>query len=86
MSVWAYCLELGTGLVFAQTAFSLYTGPSIFAAVLLLAFLMPINAYVVSRQRTLQTNNLQYKDIRIRLYNEILNGIKVRLTEHSANN
>ena len=45
--------------------------------VLLLLCCVPLNAYVVSRQRSLQSSNLKFKDARIRLYNEILNGIKV---------
>ena len=52
----------------------------------MLLLLIPISVYVVSKQQTLQTENLKYKDIRIRLYSEILNGIKVQQTEMSGNN
>ena len=52
-------------------------GPAIFVGVLLLLCCVPLNAYVVSRQRDLHSSNLRLKDARIRLFNEILNGIKV---------
>ncbi|PVD26852.1 hypothetical protein C0Q70_12000 [Pomacea canaliculata] len=52
-------------------------GPSIIVGVILLACLIPLNSYVASKQRTLQNNCLKFKDTRIRMFNEILNGIKV---------
>ncbi|XP_070201960.1 multidrug resistance-associated protein 1-like isoform X2 [Littorina saxatilis] len=52
-------------------------GPSIFVGLLLLLCLVPINAYVITRNRQLQSSNLKFKDARIKLYSEVLNGIKV---------
>ncbi|KAK7487187.1 hypothetical protein BaRGS_00021539 [Batillaria attramentaria] len=68
-----------TPVLFVVAVMLLYftIGPAIFVGVLLLVCCVPLNAYVVSRQRSLQSDNLKYKDARIRLYNEILNGIKV---------
>jgi len=39
--------------------------------------LIPFNAYISIKQRKLQINLMRYKDSRIKLMSEILNGIKV---------
>ena len=56
----------------------LYVGVSVFTGFVLLLLLIPFNAYVAGLQRRFQERNLRFKDIRVKLINEILNGIKVR--------
>ncbi|XP_071095145.1 multidrug resistance-associated protein 1-like [Haliotis cracherodii] len=52
-------------------------GPSVFAGLAVLLIMIPFNGYLSNIQRHLQTRNLKDKDQRIKLLNEILNGIKV---------
>uniref|UniRef100_A0A673W7F6 Canalicular multispecific organic anion transporter 2-like n=1 Tax=Salmo trutta TaxID=8032 RepID=A0A673W7F6_SALTR len=49
-------------------------GPSVLAGVAVMILLIPLNAAIAVRTRAYQ---MQYKDTRIKLMNEILNGIKV---------
>ncbi|XP_076438534.1 ATP-binding cassette sub-family C member 3-like [Babylonia areolata] len=74
------CFYAATGpLQFLAAVILLYftIGPAIFVGVLLFLCCIPLNAYVISRQRRLQSSNLGFKDARLRLFHEILNGIKV---------
>ncbi|XP_067676731.1 multidrug resistance-associated protein 1-like isoform X1 [Haliotis asinina] len=52
-------------------------GPSVFAGLGVLLIMIPFNGFLSNIQRHLQTSNLKDKDERIKLLNEILNGIKV---------
>ncbi|CAI2167258.1 20609_t:CDS:10 [Funneliformis geosporum] len=52
-------------------------GVSSFAGVGIMIMMIPINAFIASKMRTLQKKQMKNKDDRIRLMNEILNGIKV---------
>ncbi|XP_077285788.1 multidrug resistance-associated protein 1-like [Arctopsyche grandis] len=52
-------------------------GPSIFSGLIVIVILIPINAVLVRRWETIQTDQMESKDKRIKLINEILNGIKV---------
>ncbi|RDD39615.1 Multidrug resistance-associated protein 1 [Trichoplax sp. H2] len=52
-------------------------GPSVLAGVGILVLLVPINAYLSMKSRNFQVKQMEHKDSRIKLMNEILNGIKV---------
>uniref|UniRef100_A0A8C5WMM8 ABC-type glutathione-S-conjugate transporter n=1 Tax=Leptobrachium leishanense TaxID=445787 RepID=A0A8C5WMM8_9ANUR len=52
-------------------------GPSVLAGVAVMVLLIPINAFIAMKTRAFQVEQMQYKDSRIKLMNEILNGIKV---------
>lgn len=52
-------------------------GPSVLAGVAVMILLIPLNAVIAMKTRTYQVEQMQYKDARIKLMNEILNGIKV---------
>ncbi|XP_034083351.1 canalicular multispecific organic anion transporter 2 isoform X2 [Gymnodraco acuticeps] len=52
-------------------------GPSVLAGVAVMIMLIPLNAVIAMRTRAYQVEQMQYKDARIKLMNEILNGIKV---------
>ncbi|XP_036307045.1 ATP-binding cassette sub-family C member 3 isoform X1 [Pipistrellus kuhlii] len=52
-------------------------GPSILAGVALMVLLIPINGVVAMKMRTLQVEQMKFKDSRIKLMSEILGGIKV---------
>uniref|UniRef100_A0A669CGU8 Canalicular multispecific organic anion transporter 2 n=1 Tax=Oreochromis niloticus TaxID=8128 RepID=A0A669CGU8_ORENI len=53
-------------------------GPSVFAGVAVMILLIPFNAFIAMKTRAYQVfHSMQHKDARIKLMNEILNGIKV---------
>ncbi|KAK5851307.1 hypothetical protein PBY51_002110 [Eleginops maclovinus] len=52
-------------------------GPSVLAGVAVMVMLIPLNAVIAMKTRAYQVEQMQYKDARIKLMNEILNGIKV---------
>ncbi|XP_007257299.3 ATP-binding cassette sub-family C member 3 isoform X1 [Astyanax mexicanus] len=52
-------------------------GPSVLAGVAVMVLLIPFNAVIAMKTRAYQVEQMQYKDARIKLMNEILNGIKV---------
>ncbi|XP_014108153.1 PREDICTED: multidrug resistance-associated protein 1 isoform X1 [Pseudopodoces humilis] len=52
-------------------------GPSVLAGVAVMILLVPINAVIAMKTKTYQVAQMKSKDNRIKLMNEILNGIKV---------
>jgi ABC transporter transmembrane region. len=44
-----------------------------------MVILIPVNGYVATRIRNLQIKQMKSKDARVKLMNEVLSGIKVRL-------
>lgn len=52
-------------------------GPSVLAGLGVMVLLIPINAVISIKQRKMQTDLMKYKDNRLKLMNEVLNGIKV---------
>ncbi|KAK2876925.1 hypothetical protein Q8A67_021021 [Cirrhinus molitorella] len=52
-------------------------GPSVLAGVAVMVLLIPFNAFIAMKTRSYQVEQMKYKDDRIKLMNEILNGIKV---------
>ncbi|XP_051926933.1 ATP-binding cassette sub-family C member 3-like isoform X2 [Hippocampus zosterae] len=52
-------------------------GPSVLAGVAVMILLIPFNAVIAVKNRAYQVEQMQHKDSRIKLMNEILNGIKV---------
>ena len=52
-------------------------GPSILAGVAVMVLLIPVNALIAKYNKKLQVAQMKFKDSRIKLMNEVLNGIKV---------
>lgn len=52
-------------------------GPPILAGVAVMVFMVPVNAVMAMKTKTYQVAHMKSKDNRIKLMNEILNGIKV---------
>ncbi|KRX48226.1 Multidrug resistance-associated protein 1, partial [Trichinella murrelli] len=52
-------------------------GPSVMAGVFVLLLTFPINFVLSSLQRKCQANQMKFKDTRIKMMNEILNGIRM---------
>ena len=56
-----------------------YLGVASLAGLGIVLLIIPLNAFLSNKQKVLQTQKLKYQDQRIKLTNEILNGIKVML-------
>ena len=69
LSVYLYFVFLFTDTV----------GSSMFAGLAVMILLMPINALLAMKQRSLQVKQMKLKDSRIKLMSEVLNGMKVCL-------
>uniref|UniRef100_A0A670ZAQ9 Multidrug resistance-associated protein 1 n=1 Tax=Pseudonaja textilis TaxID=8673 RepID=A0A670ZAQ9_PSETE len=52
-------------------------GPSVLAGVAVMLLLVPVNAVIAMKTKTYQVAHMKSKDSRIKLMNEILNGIRV---------
>uniref|UniRef100_A0A8C7EUI1 Multidrug resistance-associated protein 1 n=1 Tax=Neovison vison TaxID=452646 RepID=A0A8C7EUI1_NEOVI len=52
-------------------------GPSVLAGVAVMILMVPVNAVMAMKTKTYQVAHMKSKDSRIKLMNEILNGIKV---------
>ncbi|KAI9003550.1 P-loop containing nucleoside triphosphate hydrolase protein [Gaertneriomyces semiglobifer] len=52
-------------------------GPSIYAGIAMMILMVPINAVIATKSRTLSKAQMAIKDTRVRLMDELLNGIKV---------
>jgi multidrug resistance-associated protein (MRP) len=71
--IWSTPLTIGIALYMLWQLM----GPSVLAGLGAMLLLVPVNAYVANKSKTLQVQQMKYKDARIKLMNEILNGIKV---------
>ncbi|CAK9297871.1 unnamed protein product [Gordionus sp. m RMFG-2023] len=52
-------------------------GPSVLSGLLVMVLLIPLNGVMANRIKHLQTSQMNLKDERIKVMNEVLNGIKV---------
>ncbi|KAG5215686.1 hypothetical protein JEQ12_001262 [Ovis aries] len=59
-------------------------GPAVLAGVAVLVFVIPMNALVANRMKTLKKNQRKNKDKQIKLLNEILHGIKLILRHRES--
>ncbi|XP_059509838.1 ATP-binding cassette sub-family C member 3 [Stegostoma tigrinum] len=71
--LWSAPLQICLALYFLWQ----YLGPSVLAGVAVMILLIPFNAVIAMKSRSFQVQQMQHKDSRIKLMNEILNGIKV---------
>ena len=71
--IWSAPLQIVLSLIFLY----LTMGPSIFAGVGVMLLMIPLNAALATWSRKLQVKQMEFKDSRIKLVNELLNGIKV---------
>ncbi|KAM9817691.1 ATP-binding cassette sub-family C member 3 [Neosynchiropus ocellatus] len=71
--LWSAPLQIVLALYFLWQTL----GPSVLAGVAVMILLIPFNAVIAMKTRAYQVEIMQHKDSRIKLMNEILNGIKV---------
>ncbi|XP_059009907.1 multidrug resistance-associated protein 1 [Mustela lutreola] len=71
--VWSAPLQV----ILALYLLWLNLGPSVLAGVAVMILMVPVNAVMAMKTKTYQVAHMKSKDSRIKLMNEILNGIKV---------
>ncbi|KAI8975515.1 multi drug resistance-associated protein MRP [Mycotypha africana] len=71
--VWSGPFQIIIALIFLYNTM----GPSIGAGVGILILAIPLNTYLARKMRTYQKTQMGNKDARVKLMNEILNGIRV---------
>ena len=71
--VWSAPFQIILSLIFLY----LTMGPSIFAGFAAMLLMIPLNVCLASWSKRLQVRQMEHKDSRIKLINEVLNGIKV---------
>ncbi|XP_058043060.1 ATP-binding cassette sub-family C member 2 isoform X2 [Ahaetulla prasina] len=71
--LWSSPLQIIICLVFLWTEL----GPSVLAGIGVMVILIPLNAVLVTKSRNIQMKNMKHKDERMKIMNEILNGIKI---------
>ena len=52
-------------------------GPSVLAGLLIMVLLVPVNGFIAMKAKALQVKQMKEKDNRVKMMNEILQGIKV---------
>ncbi|XP_076389766.1 multidrug-Resistance like Protein 1 isoform X2 [Megachile rotundata] len=71
--IWSAPLQIILALYFLWDIL----GPAALAGLAVLLILIPVNILITNRLKTLQIRQMKYKDERVKLMNEVLNGIKV---------
>ncbi|XP_076852211.1 multidrug resistance-associated protein 1 isoform X2 [Brachyhypopomus gauderio] len=71
--VWSAPLQVVLALYFLWQNL----GPSVLAGVAVMVLMVPVNAVIAMKTKTFQVAQMKNKDSRIKLMNEVLNGIKV---------
>ena len=71
--LWSSPFQIILSLIFLY----LTMGPSIFAGFAVMVLMIPLNSCLASWSKKLQFKQMSHKDSRIKLVNEVLNGIKV---------
>ncbi|KAI4891881.1 hypothetical protein NFI96_005424 [Prochilodus magdalenae] len=71
--LWSCPLQIVLALVFLW----IELGPSVLAGLLVMVLMVPINGLLATKSKTFQMKNMKLKDKRMKIMNEILNGIKI---------
>ncbi|XP_075072065.1 ATP-binding cassette sub-family C member 2 [Mixophyes fleayi] len=71
--IWSSPLQIAISIVFLWVEL----GPSVMAGLGVMILLIPINAVLATKSKTFQMKNMKNKDKRLKIMNEILNGIKI---------
>ncbi|KAG7197437.1 hypothetical protein KM043_013293 [Ampulex compressa] len=71
--IWSAPLQIALALYFLWEIL----GPAVLAGLAVMIILIPINALIANKVKTLQIRQMKNKDERVKLMNEVLNGIKV---------
>ena len=74
--IWSAPLQIGLSIFFLWGIL----GPSVLAGLAVIILLVPVNGFIANRIKKLQINQMKEKDKRVKMMNEILQGIKVSAT------
>lgn len=64
-------------IILAITFLWFELGPSVLAGLLVMVLMVPINGWLATKSKDLQMKNMKFKDERMKIVNDILNGIKI---------
>ncbi|XP_077439067.1 ATP-binding cassette sub-family C member 2 [Vanacampus margaritifer] len=71
--LWSCPLQIVLSIVFLWQEL----GPSVLAGLLVMVLMVPINGLLATKARKFQIENMKFKDKRLKIMNEILNGMKI---------
>ncbi|KAM9344970.1 ATP-binding cassette sub-family C member 2 [Symphorus nematophorus] len=71
--LWSCPLQIILSIVFLW----LELGPAVLAGLGVMVLMVPINGLLATKARKIQVENMKFKDKRLKIMNEILNGIKI---------
>ncbi|XP_049455616.1 canalicular multispecific organic anion transporter 1 [Epinephelus fuscoguttatus] len=71
--LWSCPLQIILSIVFLW----MELGPSVLAGLAVMVLMVPINGLLATKARKIQIENMKFKDKRLKIMNEILNGIKI---------
>lgn len=71
--IWSAPLQIALALYFLWAIL----GPSVLAGLGVMIILIPINAVIANKAKTYQMKQMKNKDERVKLMNEVINGVKV---------
>ncbi|XP_027443271.1 canalicular multispecific organic anion transporter 1 isoform X3 [Zalophus californianus] len=71
--LWSNVLQITLSIYFLWAEL----GPSILAGVGVMVLLIPVNGILVAKSKAVQVKNMKNKDKRLKIMNEILNGMKI---------
>ncbi|CAL1682835.1 unnamed protein product [Lasius platythorax] len=71
--IWSAPLQIALALYFLWDIL----GPAVLAGLAVMIILIPVNGLIANKVKTLQIRQMKSKDERVKLMNEVLNGIKV---------
>uniref|UniRef100_A0A665VFY5 ATP-binding cassette, sub-family C (CFTR/MRP), member 2 n=1 Tax=Echeneis naucrates TaxID=173247 RepID=A0A665VFY5_ECHNA len=71
--LWSCPLQIILSIAFLW----LELGPSVLAGLAVMVLMVPVNGLLATKARKIQIENMKYKDKRLKIINEILNGIKI---------
>ncbi|KAM8806261.1 ATP-binding cassette sub-family C member 2 [Eudromia elegans] len=71
--LWSCPLQIVLSVIFLW----MELGPSVLAGIGVMLLLIPINGFLVTKAKGIQVKNMKNKDERMKIMNEILNGIKI---------
>lgn len=74
--IWSAPLQITLALYFLWRIL----GPSVLAGLAVMIILIPVNGFIANRVKTLQIKQMKNKDERVKLMNEVLNGIKASVS------
>uniref|UniRef100_A0A3P9HFG9 ATP-binding cassette, sub-family C (CFTR/MRP), member 2 n=1 Tax=Oryzias latipes TaxID=8090 RepID=A0A3P9HFG9_ORYLA len=71
--LWSCPLQITVSTAFLW----LELGPSVLAGLLVMLLMVPINGLLATKAKKYQLENMKFKDKRLKIMNEILNGVKI---------